>query len=91
MGVQDRGRIGTQGINQVGQNINATPWIWNIQQHSTNANICYAGAADPGVATSAALWRIMEINTATGTVIKWAGGLPRFNQIFDSRESLSYS
>ena len=56
----------------------------------TVGTIDYVGEAAIGTATSAALWRIKRLDNTTGTVIQWAGtGV--FNQIWDSRTSLTYS
>lgn len=58
----------------------------------------YVGAADPGVATSAAKWKIYKLTYATladssnGVVsIKWANKSTMFDQIWDNRASYTYS
>jgi len=57
---------------------------------SIDSNIDYVGEAAIGTATSASSWRIKEINSTTGVTIKWAStGV--FDQIWNNRESLTYS
>lgn len=54
----------------------------------------YLGWALPGVATSAAMWKIQKITYDTNglvTAIKWASGSDAFNKIWDSRAGYSYS
>lgn len=55
-------------------------------------DVMYVGEADPGTATSAALWRVKRV-TDDGTefvTIQWAAA-GAFTQIWDDRTSLSYS
>ena len=63
----------------------------NIQVDSGDSNLTYVGLAQPGTITSAATWQVFRINETTGTIIKWADGNDSFDNIFDNRESLSYS
>lgn len=57
---------------------------------ATVGDIDYVGEAAIGTATSAASWRIKKVDSTTGISITWAGtGV--FDQIWDSRASLSYS
>lgn len=65
--------------------------LLNVQDHSTDPNITYIGKADIGSLTSEAVWQIKEINQATGSTIKFADGDNAYNNVFDNRESLSYS
>ena len=53
----------------------------------------YRGAAIPGTATSAALWRMEEITIAADgdVTILFADGNDSFDNIWDNRASLSYS
>ena len=50
----------------------------------------YTGLADPGTATSAALWRILRETTADGTLL-YAGGTGNFTNVWDNYAGLSYS
>jgi len=55
-------------------------------------DITYVGEADPGSATSSAIWRVKRV-TDDGSellTIEWAGG-GNFDQIWDDRASLTYS
>lgn len=53
----------------------------------------YIGIAKPGSAAGSAAWQIRRI-TYTGdkpTVIEWADGNDRFDNVWDNRAGLSYS
>lgn len=63
----------------------------NVQFDSTDANLQYVGIADPGSLTSAAVWKIFRVDCTTGTIITWADGNDNADNIYDNRESLSYS
>lgn len=62
-----------------------------IATDSGTATTQYIGKAAPGVATSEAKWQIKKLNEATGTVITFADGDIEFDNIWDNRQSLSYS
>ncbi len=49
----------------------------------------YIGEADPGTATSAALWRLCRITNASSTILYAAGGA--FTQTWDGRASATYA
>jgi len=55
--------------------------------------LTYVGEADPGSATSAAVWRIKRIDESGNpeVIIKWAGGNDTYNKVWDNRLSLTYS
>jgi len=58
--------------------------------NSGDSNVEYVGEASIGTATSAASWRIKKINSTSGVVIQWADtGV--FDQVWDNRESLTYT
>jgi hypothetical protein len=72
------------------------PWLFTPQQYAfqfdSSANpVLYLGEAATGSATSAAVWRIQKINTASGVQITWAGGSASFTNVWNNRASLSYS
>jgi hypothetical protein len=58
---------------------------------SINTNLEYIGEASPGTLSSAALWRIKRIDNSNGITIQWADGNASFDNVWDNRESLSYS
>lgn len=58
---------------------------------SEDSNIEYVGFARVGEATSNEVWRIMKVDTTSGTVITWADGNTSFDNEWDERENLSYS
>lgn len=57
-----------------------------------SATVTYVGEAQPGSATSGALWRVKRL-TQSGVIlfIEWADGDGLFNNVWDNRASLSYS
>jgi hypothetical protein len=63
----------------------------NVQTDSVDSNVQYIGKAPLGSATSAAVWQIAKVDSTTGTIKTWADGDANFDNIFDNRESLSYS
>ncbi len=69
----------------------SSAFVTNIQTDSVDSNITYIGKATTGSATSAAVWQIQKIDETTGTVIQWADGNLNFDNIFDNRQSLTYS
>lgn len=63
-----------------------------IAVDEANGNLTYLGFAKIGTATSTAGWQILRIQkTGSVTLIQYANGSPRFNQIWDDRASLVYS
>jgi len=59
----------------------------------TITDYTYVGYAKPGSSTASAVWRILRIDdsvTDTSTVA-WADGNLNFDNIWDNKESLSYS
>lgn len=55
------------------------------------ATTYYLGKAFPGSDSGDAKWQIKKIDESDGTVITWADGDSDFDNIWDDRESLSYS
>lgn len=62
-----------------------------IAANSGDANIEYVGKAEPGTATSAASWQIKRLDQTTGLIITYADGDINYDNVWDNRESLSYS
>ncbi len=71
-----------------------------IEEDTVVANTYYVGNARPRTAASAAAWRIQKIvltgagSSAAGdtsVTAFWANGDDRFDNIWDNRQSLSYS
>lgn len=62
-----------------------------IANDSGITGVQYIGKATPGTATSAAGWQIKRLDETTGTVITFADGDIQFDNVWDDRESLSYS
>lgn len=63
--------------------------IMNIQIADTGV-YTYVGYANPGSATSAAVWKVIRITDATG-VTEFADGNCNFDNVYDDRATLSYS
>ena len=57
---------------------------------SGDSTLTYYGFTKFGVATSEALWRILREDSDTG-LVEAADGDDRFDNVWDDRESLSYS
>ncbi len=64
-----------------------------VLDYDLNGNVIYAGKAAPGSAKSAAVWQIKNFlySGSNVTDILWADGNASFDNIWDSRASLSYS
>jgi hypothetical protein len=78
-----------QDVNVIGINGASTDEALAWDTTST-ANACYVGVAAPGSLTSAAVWKIIKYNTATG-LGKWADGEATYTQIWDNRTGLTYT
>lgn len=61
-----------------------------IAENSGNTAITYVGIAAIGSATSSAVWKIMEIDETSGTVITYADSDDNYDNVWDDRESLTY-
>lgn len=62
-----------------------------IVKDSGNSNITYIGKAQIGTGTDEDGWQIQKLNESSGKVFTWADGDDDFNNVWDSRETLSYS
>ena len=71
--------------------VDSATYALQFATDSGTSTTFYLGEAVEGSATSAAVWRIQRIQTASGVQIDWADGDSDFDGIFDDRESLSYS
>ena len=60
-----------------------------IATNSSDDSITYVGRAPIGSATSSGVWQITKYDESVSEVSKFAGD-GKYNQIFNSRESLSY-
>jgi len=65
--------------------------ITKVRVDSGDTKIEYVGRAEAGSLTSQAVWKLFRIDDTTGTDKLYAGGSTEFDQIFDERESLTYS
>ncbi len=64
-----------------------------LQLDEAAGSITYVGEASIGSATSAAVWRIKRLDESGDPelIILWADGNSNFDNVWDSRASLSYS
>jgi hypothetical protein len=62
-----------------------------LAEDSGNPDILYVGQAVPGSSPDNPVWRIKRVNTSSGIIIQWADGNDNFDNIWNNRESLSYS
>lgn len=57
-----------------------------------SGNLTYIGFAKLGTATSTAAWQILRIQkTGSTTLIQYADGDTRYNNVWDDRASLTYT
>lgn len=56
----------------------------------TSGLITYVGLADPGSGTDDPVWKIRKIDETSGTVITWADGNTKFDNVWDNHASLTY-
>jgi hypothetical protein len=61
-----------------------------IATNSADTSITYVGRAPIGSATSSAVWQITKYDESVSEISKFAGG-GAYNQVFSSRESLTYN
>ena len=78
-------------LNEIEESAMALPFA--VQLDEAAGSITYIGEADPGSATSAAVWRVRRMDESGNPelIIKWAGGTRNFDKIWDNRTSLTYS
>ena len=57
----------------------------------TTTDVTYIGFADPGSVTSDPVWQICKLDETNGLVMTWADGDSNFDNIWDSRSSLTYN
>jgi hypothetical protein len=57
---------------------------------TTTTDVVYIGKAAIGTATSAASWQIVKLDVASGMIKTWADGNASFDNVWDSRSSLTY-
>ncbi len=67
------------------------PLALQVADDSGDSDVTYVGKAEIGTATSADEWQIFKIDESSGTVITWADGDEKFDNVWDDRESLTYS
>lgn len=61
---------------------------------TTTANVTYIGKAvltGSAIATSSAVWQVQKVDETTGTVVTWADGNNKYDNIWDNRASLTYN
>lgn len=79
------GPSGSIDVNIIGEDGQA------LRFDSSASPILYLGTAVPGSLTSAAVWRIIQIDTSSGVVFLYADGNDNYDNVWDNRTGLSYS
>lgn len=66
---------------------------YTIKMEYSGESPIYIGKASPGTATSSAAWQIQKLTYSGSNItdIQWADGDISFDNIWDNRDSLSYS
>jgi len=72
------------------QHVRPDLWAPYIREVDEGATYTYVGYAAPGTATSSGAWRIERIVNETGAS-RMADGNGNFDNVWNNRESLSYS
>lgn len=67
-----------------------------VDEDSVTEDVYYIGKAPVGTATSAAGWQlkritVTEISNKTAVDVEWADGNDKFDNVYDDRQSKSYS
>ena len=81
-------------VNNTGGGVSELEMPYSTQIDFVNDNVIYKGWADPGSATSSAVWRIQKITfigADDDVVITWADGDGLFDNIWDNHLSLTYT
>lgn len=80
--VDDTGRLTTNSESQA----------YDTLIEEASATVTYIGNCEVGSAaeTSAAIWRIKKVDTATDTKITYADGVSTFTKVWDNRGTYSY-
>lgn len=88
----NRLKINADGsINAVTGSTSATPNNVLMAYKSTDNKVIYIGEAVNASLTSAALWKITRLDTTTLLAVTYADGNLNFDNVWDNRESLTYT
>lgn len=88
------------GAEQFGSDKGYVHYITRVEEDTVVANTYYIGHSRPRTAAATAGWRIMKcVLTGAGSAaagdtsvtVFWANGDDRFDNVWDNRQSLSYS
>lgn len=88
------------GHQQYGMDKGYVEYLTRIEEDTVVANTYYIGKAKPRTSAASAAWQIKKVViTGAGTSaagdtsvqISWANGDDRFDNVWNSRQSLSYS
>jgi hypothetical protein len=82
----------SSGNLKIAGTLTTTTGYYITQLDDVGGGVTYVGLADPGSATSGALWQIKQITeTGADIVVLFADGDSNFDKVWDDRLSLSYS
>lgn len=63
-----------------------------LVEDTINSLVTYIGKAAPGTPTSSSLWQIRRLDESVSpAIVTWADGDAAFDNVFDSRELLTYT
>jgi len=73
-------------------NVNSFDNNYSVKLDEVSSTLLYVGEAAIGADPAAAVWRIRKLDTsATVLSVLWADGNQLFDNVWNSRSSLSYS
>lgn len=84
----EHGRAGGVNTGQPFKFVDGLNYAVKITEDGTST---YIGLANPGSAQGSAVWKCLKIDSSSGTVITWADGDEKFDNIATDLTALSYS
>lgn len=69
----------------------STAFTVQMEPDSNDPTLIYVGKAPIGAVGSAPVWQIKRMDTSSMLAIKWPSASANFTQVWDDRESLSYT
>lgn len=89
--MSEHGRAGGVSTGQGFKNVAIVGESVRVVNNSGDANITYIGRAIIGSSTSDPVWQMKKVDNNSGTSVTWADGNDDYDNIWDNRESVSYS
>jgi hypothetical protein len=85
-----RGVVTSDGVNNA-QVVMNSDYVVNLSTDSGDVNVTYVGKATVGATTASASWQIKQLDETTDLVMTYADGDNSYDNVWNNRESLSYS